>query len=411
MENNLRDEFEEYVKKLSAAICKDILLEKMEELFEKYEIEYSKLEISTQCIVDAGNELGEETRQADKTIKEINKTTKNMLKSISSDIAVMESNNKKLFDEMRNLNDDNKKQFIEDLSKSIEYYKDDLLLIFEQENAQISHRLGDVIKIKDLKEFSEVIENNTKKSHELVSFINNTYEREIEKSIQNIINNTKNSQDKINNEISDYVKKVLKDLGSATSFTENKISRYGQSYAELFEKKMALFQNEFKKMKEEEKCQRETYLEKQVELVKQIGPSDEKIQQLTDQVIKLEQFVFNMNKRNSENQKLFQDNILNRLNQQAELERKKADNKHLIEQKMDNISWRIYMTFSNTMIICLFAIMVILLKPWEIWGIKYTIIITAIFISIVLLVSCLRKCIARAIAKSQVNKYAQKFME
>ena len=112
-----------------------------------------------------------------------------------------------------------------------------------------------------------------------------------------------------------------------------------------------------------------------------------------------------------ENQKILQESIRDCLNEQKEIERRKADNLHLIDQKAENISWRIYMAFSNSVIMCLFAIMVILLKPWEIWGRKYTIIIAVIFATIVLLMVFLRQIIAKAIAKHKAKKYAKKFSE
>lgn len=409
MNNNMRNEFEEYVKKLTTAICKDILLEKMEELYGKYESEYQKMETSTKSVVDASKDLQKETKKVDATIKEISGNTQNVLNRISADIEVMETNNKTMFAEVRKLNNENKEQFITALGNCIESYIDDLATTFEQENEKISEKLAGIVTPEDLQDFVDTIEENTRTSQELVSFIDSTYEREIEETIKMIIENTKKAQETMNGEIDLFVKKVLEDLESATVSTENKVSQQAQIYAELLNEKMVLFQKELSKLMDEEEQRREGYLQKQVELVKQIGPSDDKIQQLADEVTRLEQIVVKMWKVNTESQKRLQETLFKYINEQKEIERKKQDNVRLIEQKGESISWRIYMAFSNTIILCLFAIVIALLKPWEIWGIKYTVIIVTIFITVVFMTVFLGRFAANAIAKHQVKKYGKKF--
>ena len=259
MGNDMRSEFEEYVKKLTTAICKDILLEKMEELYGKYEKEYQILENSTQNIMDVGKALQQETKMVDTKMKEISSNTQVTLDSISADIVAMETSNKSMFDEMRKLNNDNKKQFITDLSNCIEQYKEDLEFTFKQENLQISEKLVGIITREDLQNFADTSEVNTRKSQELVSFINNTYEREIEDNIRKIIENTQKAQETMNSEISIYIKKVLRDLDSATVSTENKVSQYAQTYAELLDEKMTMIQDKLSKLMDEEKQQRQNY--------------------------------------------------------------------------------------------------------------------------------------------------------
>ena len=398
MGNDMRTEFEDYVKKLTTAICKDILLEKMEELYNKYEAGYQNVDASAKNVMDASKALQTETKRVD-----------NALANIAINIEMLESDSKIIFTKLREENKESKESFIQNLSESIEKYKKETADIFEEGNRNISDKLASIITPEILQGFVKEIEENTKKSQELVTFINETYEREIEDSIKQIIAESKKSQDTMNDAIAVYVRKVLADLDTASEHTENRISQYAQMSVKLMSKELSIFQNRLVEMINKEEREREEYLQKQIELVEKIGPSDKKMQELVEHVEYLENLVKTRDRVNEEKMKMLIEKMNDYILQQKTLERKKQENEHLIKEQAAGISWRIYMAFSNTVLMCMFALVLIILKPWEIYGIKYTLIVVAVFIGVTILVLIFRQIIARMIAKRRAEKYAEQF--
>ena len=67
------------------------------------------------------------------------------------------------------------------------------------------------------------------------------------------------------------------------------------------------------------------------------------------------------------------------------------------------------MAFSNTVLIYLFAVLIMILKPWEVFGVQYTVMVTVGFVVLLVLVLILKKVIGRVIAKRRIEKYAKEF--
>ena len=58
MKNDMRDEFEDYVRKLTKSICEDIFLEELKDLYDKYREKYNRYSESVSIADRSSKELG-----------------------------------------------------------------------------------------------------------------------------------------------------------------------------------------------------------------------------------------------------------------------------------------------------------------------------------------------------------------
>lgn len=80
-----------------------------------------------------------------------------------------------------------------------------------------------------------------------------------------------------------------------------------------------------------------------------------------------------------------------------DLKRKKEQ--AIIDKQSEFLSWKMYMTYTNTILMCTFVLLVILMQPWKSFGVKSTVITTIIYAVVTGLFIVLRKTIAKAIVK------------
>lgn len=66
-----------------------------------------------------------------------------------------------------------------------------------------------------------------------------------------------------------------------------------------------------------------------------------------------------------------------------------------------------YMVFSNTVLTALFLLLIVLQKPWEVFGLQNTLIAAAVFAAVFLLEVILRRIISKALAKRQFKKQSK----
>lgn len=491
MATDIKEEFEDYVKKLTTAICKEILLEKMEQLFKKYEEESVKLCEASKNVLIAGESLQKEVKFADTTVKKIDADTGNILQDISQDIVSMEDNINMMFEEMRELNLESKHDFITELQGYISNYKkeiaeaidqgceqisekvllaeeslqkevktadeavrdtvntlqgisqnivsmeDNVKMTFEEMQksnvesshnfivelnnyisnykekiaetidwgcGQISDKFAGAVTAELLQEFMDKLEENTKKSKELASFVNDTYKEEIKKSIREIISDNKAAQDQIHDSINAHIQKVLDDLAIAKKACDTAISRQEKAFSESTNQQIAVFAKYLNKFLLADKESKEKALDLQSELIKQIGPSDKKMGILDSRIDAIEKQITEMKNENTEKTNLIIKSFNNYMEEQKALKKNQYANQELVEKCSENFSWKIYMGFSNLLLTGLFVMLLVLQKPWEILGTGYTIGIAVVFISITLLVWFLRRKIADKIVEHKVEE-------
>lgn len=289
MTNNIKNEFEEYVKTLTEAICKEIFLERLEELCGEYEEGYKK-------IAGTANEIGL-------------------------------------------------------ISKKI-----------DEGSLKISDKLDGVITPEQLTEFRKYLEENTKESKELANFINETYKSEIEENIRHIIAKNQQLQRDLNNSIAEHVKGILDKLDNAADVVNDKLLENARNFSEY----------------------------------------------TGNQKKNIERFISENERQNAAYNKQLQDTINSFMREQKELEKRKFQNNERIEKSIDNLSWKMYMMFSNTVIMLLFVLLIIFQKPWEIFGYKTSIIVASSLFTVFLFMIFLRRGIAKIIVKHREKKQVNK---
>lgn len=404
MASDMKEEFEVYVKRLTTAICKDILLEKMEELCSKFEDEYVNYVQASEKVLLASESLQGEVKKADKAVKNIELNTKNSLQSISHEIVELKNNNKILFEEMHILNSQSKSDFITELGSYIEKYKKEVAMTLDAGCEQISDKLAGVITPKLLQEFINKLEENTKESKELARFINDTYKTEAEDIIKKIILDSREAQEKINSTISVHVSKVLSDLDHVKNLGDVEVSKKAKEFSDAIQRQVNVVVKYLTKLIEVEKQDRDKAIEMQTELVKQIGPSDEQMDKLNSRIKILEKNICEMEIKNEINTNKLQDTIKSYMDEQKALDQQRRTRQDLLEKRAEDLSWKIYMAFSNTALMCLFFLLIILQKPWDIMGVKNSCMIAGGLLIINLLVALLRKKIAEVIVKGKEKK-------
>ena len=161
MNNDLRKEFEDYVKKLTTAICKDIFLEKLEELYQKYKEEYERYSEASSIVQVAGKELNNGIKDTEKLVKDISININQAIKEINTNIASVEANTKRLFSEMKVFNDKKAEEFIIGLANYIDGYKKEISTVFEESEKKISDKLAGIITPEIMREFLHNLQEST----------------------------------------------------------------------------------------------------------------------------------------------------------------------------------------------------------------------------------------------------------
>lgn len=251
----------------------------------------------------------------------------------------------------------------------------------------------------DIQGFVYEIDENTKRSRELAEFINSTYKKEIEESIQEILHQTDEAQDEIHKKLLAHIEDVSKQLDIAVAEDQTSINKYAAIFQQSVNKEVAIIIKYFSKIVEDEKKERAEFLTKQEELIAQIGPKDEKIEQLNNRISEFEKLVEKLERDNDKKNEQIEQILNNYINRQEELDLKRKKEQAIIDKQSEFLSWKMYMTYTNTILMCTFVLLVILMQPWKSFGVKSTVITTIIYAVVTGLFIVLRKTIAKAIVK------------
>lgn len=90
MAAELKDEFESYIRQLTTVICKDIFLEKLEQLSVQYDETYEKYEAEAERLASVSASVRTEIQAADQYVKKTEKNMRAMLESIAKELNEME---------------------------------------------------------------------------------------------------------------------------------------------------------------------------------------------------------------------------------------------------------------------------------------------------------------------------------
>lgn len=375
MNNDMRKEFEDYVKKLTTAICKDIFLEKLEELYQKYKEEYERYSEASSIVQVAGKELNNGIKDTEKLVKDISINTNQSIKEINTNIASVEANTKKLFSEMKVFNDKKAEEFIIGLANYIEGYKKEISTVFEESEKKISDKLAGVITPEIMREFLYNLQESTAETKKMVEFINEGYKTEVESSIRNIVQVNSKAMEDTDMKISKYVKKMTNDLLISQQEVTNSLEQKVKGFEDYTSKYMAAVAQYFGKLAQTEKENRDLAIEEQKKLIEQIGPDNKKMELLEQKVLRVERAVHELERE----QEIYNEKLVGMLEQLSE-EQKKFENqqkKELIELKNS-----LQRSNGNAMILLVFVLYVV----FEVFGllgvvIAIMIVVTACFVS------------------------------
>ena len=397
MKSDMKNEFEEYVSKLTSSICKDIFLEEFKNLC-------NQMNQNMETYEELSDQISETKAKLD---EELIVLKNEALFTVQN----MEAENKKLKGYTSVLFDELKQQHL----RENEQYRIDLDAYLENKKKQIQKRrkmqLSDMEKVfegtitqSDIQQFVEEIRDNARQSKELATFINSTYKDEIEKSIIEFLRQTDKAQFDVQEKITRHVDEVLKQLDIAVSEDQTSINKYAEEFQEKVNKLVVALAEYLKKVINTDKQHRDEFLKKQEELIAQIGSKDEKIDQLNARIIEFEKLVKKLEADNDA-KNMHLEAVLNEyIRKQSELDQKRYLEIESIEKRAESLSWKMYITFTNTLLVCILGLLIFLQAPWERFGVRATVIVTIVFASLIVMFISLKRIVAKSIVKRKVSK-------
>ncbi len=404
MAAELRDEFEDYVRKLTTAICKDIFLEQMQQLYTKYESGYEKYSAAVEKATRAGASLEKEVHAVDQSIANLTKDVQMSLETISRDIGVMESSTDDLFHEMKRLDDEARTGMAQELDSYIEKYKSGITQTFTEGCMQISDKLAGVVTPEILQQFADSLEEHTKETKEMVSFINGAYKEEAEKGIRQMVEENLGAQRKVDAAFSERVNRLVVRFGEAEQAAQAAMEKKAQEVSDRVTRQAATFaqylakllegektrreealERQMERMKElleDEKAGREEALERQMDMIKEIWQGDGRIRLLQEKLNLLQQTMEEMDSQNAKYSQDLSGQLVAYREEQNALEQKNRERPVDMVGRIP-LGWRVYMAASNTLILFCFGVVAYFLLPWELLGMKDTLLAVVVFMFVI----------------------------
>lgn len=198
----MKEEFEEYIKTLTTAICKDIFLEKLEKLCGEYEKQNENYSRISKLADEKVNILSDEVKNAEGMLNDFEEKSGESFTAINNEFKRIEDYTNQVFMQIEELNDKKHTEFIENLSDYIEKYKQDFSVIMDNEYKKISDKLAEIITPDMLQDFiDELNENIVKLDRE-----NEQYRGKLQivlKKFYDIQKDVNNKQIEFNNKMSE----------------------------------------------------------------------------------------------------------------------------------------------------------------------------------------------------------------
>ncbi len=409
MSDNLRDEFEEYIKKLTVEISKEIFLKQLEDLYTSYEENLQNTIQTSANLRDAVSDLSHGVQQACDTAAQVQEQSSSSLQAISNQITHMEAQTSDLFASMKRMNQKDRQTLLDELNAFGCQYNAAVQEIMTVSCTNISQRLSGVITCEQLQQFRTVLEQNTKESLQLANYINGVLKGEADRGMEQIrqaVNRTLDTQ--------------LQTINTRLSAVDSAVSQTLQARTEEIsaimltsEKQLAVQLGEFQR---KQKAAWASALEQQTKLVEQIGPDkqqveliatntlhiakntdtiEERVKQQQDELIRSNRNlqeatdqIYEMRKAMEEMQKQFEGSV-QMLVMKADMDRRAA--------RSEQIAHKLYTAFGSGMTLILFALLLVFQKPWKTFGLLPVLCATSIAAIVFLLVYLLGGSVARLI--------------
>ncbi len=273
MSQNLRDEFEEYVKKLTVEISKEIFLKHLQELYVSYDNNLQNTLKVSANLQEAVQDLSAGIQTASNIASQTQQDSKASLQKIEAQIRRVEAQTESLFTSMRKLNEGDRKAMLDDLAEFSKRHSDMLNQIIINGCGNIDDRLSHIITAKQLQQFREVLEQNSQSSQRLADYVNSILTDKTEEGLQHI-------QEVMDEGIQTQMRRVKDQLTTIDETIEQILKTQGDTFSDviasagdkLAERLRVLLQNqenEWKRM-----------LKEQAELIRQASPDKKAVEQL-----------------------------------------------------------------------------------------------------------------------------------
>lgn len=235
MANEMKTEFENYVRQLAETICKEIYLKDLEEICRKY----------TDQLEECQNLYTEHTR-IEKEALDSSRENLEQIDKIKNDVTESMSDIKYILDRVQKEYDDAIHQYsvtvnevnqelrdtffqeFTDITKNVNQgVKQDL----DECNRVLKETLQNVITPENLREYISKMEESTGKITEGISLLNTGCQEMLDKYTQEVSSHTQEEREKFQNMLEQYVRiglnelvnKVTRDLGQQQKMLEEKI--------------------------------------------------------------------------------------------------------------------------------------------------------------------------------------------
>ncbi len=186
MSKNLHDEFEEYVKKLTVEISKEIFLEQLKKLYVSYDNNLKNTMAFSANLNHAVQDLSEGVQKAGSTVLQVQQDSKSSLNAIELQIRQVETHTEELFANIRKLDEDDRQALLNDLAVFSMQHTDTIRAIMKDSCNNIDSKLKQIITAEQLQQFRTALEQNTQSSQQLADYVNNVLTGETDNGLERI---------------------------------------------------------------------------------------------------------------------------------------------------------------------------------------------------------------------------------
>ena len=185
MANKTRAEFEEYVKKLTEAICTELLMNRMEQMFRRCEDMAEQLEEASEHINSAGGQMQNELKTVHKTLELSGRETSDVKRMLQEDIDQLRQFSEETFIEIQEFNQTRQRELDLALQRRTDESVKRLEAVLSGGADRIDAALGASITAEEmdafLKELEEYTTNHRKSSGQYLAAIRRAEKEESDK--------------------------------------------------------------------------------------------------------------------------------------------------------------------------------------------------------------------------------------
>jgi len=310
----LNDEFEEYVKKLTVEISKEIFLKHLQDLYNSYDDNLKNtLEVSAN-LREAVRDLSAGIQAASNTALQTKQDSISSLKKIEKQIQHVEAETESLFKNMRKVNEsdrkamlddlrgfskshadtinqvlenscgniaDDRKKILDDLTKFSKRHTNTIKQILENSCNNIDERLSKIVTADQLQQLQEVMEQNTQSAQELADCVNNALADKAEENI-------KHFQEALDNDIQTQMERVKDQLEATVETIEKTLKTQKDTFSDAIAAAGDEMSKRLQDLLQDQKEELERALTEQAKRIRQACPDKESVKALVSSAQEIE---------------------------------------------------------------------------------------------------------------------------